>query len=110
VEGLARIPYIFITRITHINEIGLVSGMQVVHNRCLVEMCQFRHIICFVELCRIDFIDLICIYLSLLIYGQPVQEGSAWNSYIALIALHQQAVPFQLLEYQPAYERLFGVS
>ena len=51
---------------TNIDQIGLVSSVQVVHHRCLVQMRQFCHIICLVEFRRIDLIHLVGVDLSLL--------------------------------------------
>jgi len=40
--------------------------MEVVNNRCFVEMRELRHIVCFVKLGRIDFIDAVSVDFSLL--------------------------------------------
>lgn len=53
-------------RNTHIYEVCLVTGMQIMDNRSLVQVRKFCHVIRFVELGRIDLIDLVFIYLPLL--------------------------------------------
>lgn len=62
---------------TNIDQVGLVSGVQVVHHGCLIEMGQLGHIICLVKLSRIDFVHLVRIYFPLLGYGQ---QGPSSNS------------------------------
>lgn len=47
---------------TDIDEIRLVTGMQVMNNRSFIQMCKFRHIVCFIEFCRIDLVDLVGVH------------------------------------------------
>lgn len=51
---------------TDIDQVGLVSGMQVVNHRGFVQMGQLRHVVCLVELGRIDFVNLVGIHFPLL--------------------------------------------
>ncbi|KAI0871101.1 hypothetical protein GGS24DRAFT_492490 [Hypoxylon argillaceum] len=73
-----------------IDEVCLVSHVQVVDDGCLVEMCQLGHVVCFVELGRVDFIHAFAIDLTLL-------ERRAWT-YAAIVALDEKPAPFQLLD------------
>jgi hypothetical protein len=52
---------------THIYEIRLVSRLQVVYDRRLVEVGQLGHVVGLVELCRIDFVGVVRVDLSLLV-------------------------------------------
>lgn len=50
-----------------IDQIGLISHMQIVDHRGLVQVRQLGHIIRFVELRRVDLIDAFGIYFPLLV-------------------------------------------
>jgi hypothetical protein len=51
---------------TDIDQVGLVSGVQIVDHRGFVQMGQFRHIVCLVKLGRVDLVNLVGIHFSLL--------------------------------------------
>lgn len=45
--------------LTDIYEISLIPHVQIMHNRCLVEMGQFSHVVGLIEFCGVHFI---CIF------------------------------------------------
>jgi hypothetical protein len=51
---------------TDINQVRLVSGLQIVDHRGFVQMGQFRHIVGLVKLGRVDLVNLVGIHFSLL--------------------------------------------
>lgn len=50
----------------YVDQIRLVSHMQVVNHGRFIQVRKLRHIICLVELCRIDFVNALGVGLSLL--------------------------------------------
>lgn len=52
--------------ITHVDEVCLVTGMQIMDNGSLVQMGKLCHIVRLVELGRVDLVDLVCIHFPLL--------------------------------------------
>jgi hypothetical protein len=75
-------------RLTYIYQIRLVSHVQVVDNRGLVEVGEFCHVVCLVELGRIDLVH--SIRLDLLLG--------------AIVALHEDASLGQILYYPASDE------
>lgn len=62
-------------------------------------MRQFRHVVSFVELGRIDFVDLICVDLSLLLEALiSVRFLSVQEPYLAIIGLDQQTIFLDFLQ------------
>ena len=55
---------------TYIDQICLISHMEIVDHRGLVQVSELCHIVCLIKLGRIHFIDSLRIDLSLLRYGQ----------------------------------------
>lgn len=55
-----------LTMDTDINQVRLVSGLQIVDHRGFVQMGQFRHIVGLVKLGRVDLVNLVGIHFSLL--------------------------------------------
>lgn len=55
---------------TYIDQICLISHVEIVDHRGLVQVSELRHIVCFVELGGIYFIDGLGIDLSLLSHCQ----------------------------------------
>ena len=98
--------------VTDIDQIRLISGVEVVDHRSLIQVRKLGHIISLVELGRIDLVDLIGIHFSLLLdMSAPrrnfqILEGS----YVAIIALNKQSPSFQLLQHQSPHEGLLRVS
>lgn len=50
----------------HINKVCLVTGVQIMNNRSLVQVRKFRHIVRFIELCRVNLVDLMRLDFPLL--------------------------------------------
>jgi hypothetical protein len=80
-QGHGRVP-------TYIDQVRLVSHMEVVDDRGLVQMRELGHVVGLVELGRIDLVDGVAVDLLL---------G-------AIVALHQYASPGQVLEHPAADE------
>lgn len=51
---------------TNIDQIRLISRVEIVYHGGLVQMCQLGHIVGFVELGRVDLVDLIGFNFALL--------------------------------------------
>ena len=62
-------PYI-IAHVTYIDQICLISHVEVMDYRGFIQMSELCHIVCLVELGRVNFIDSLGINLSLLKIGE----------------------------------------
>ena len=92
---------------TYIDQICLVSHLEIMDHRGLIQMSEFCHIVCLVELGRIYFIDGLGIDLPLLSFCQQSKQIQLnfQPSYAAVIALHKQTASRKLLDYPSSHER-----
>jgi hypothetical protein len=67
--------------------------MQVVYNRCLIQMGQLGHVVCFVKFRGVNFVNVFHVDFSLLSMGISISETSCdegrGNSYTTVITLHE---------------------
>lgn len=84
---------------TYIDQICLITHVQVMYNRRFIQMCEFGHVVRFVEFCWVDLVGLVLVYITLLEVLALMFTKFGGSTYTAIVALHKQAVLWQLLHY-----------
>lgn len=96
-----------VAQMTYIDQVGLVSHMDIMDHRGFVQVSELCHIVCLVELGRVYFINGLRIDLSLLNYCQQCQQVPLQIrlSYAPVVTLHKQTAITELLDYPSPHER-----